>query len=80
MTSIAYIEDNLNLNKLVILTDRAQGMTSLANGEIEIMIQRQAADDGMGVGEDLVKNEVIYLNHWLIFTKKTNANKYRIIQ
>ena len=45
-----YIEDDAS--SLSVLNDRTQGGASLADGEIEIMVQRRlVADDSRGVGE-----------------------------
>jgi hypothetical protein len=45
-----YIEDEAS--SLSVLNDRTQGGASLADGEIEIMVQRRlVADDSRGVGE-----------------------------
>lgn len=40
---------------MIVMTDRAQGVTSLNNGEIEINIERTAGEDRRGVGEFLDK-------------------------
>ncbi|KAF7254845.1 hypothetical protein EG68_08829 [Paragonimus skrjabini miyazakii] len=43
----------------VVYTDRAQGGTSLEDGQVEIMLHRRTAkDDGYGVGEPLRENGV----------------------
>jgi hypothetical protein len=62
MTSLAYIEDKcikvfnyVIAKRMIIMTDRPQGVASLNDGEIEINIDRIAGEDGRGVGEVLNK-------------------------
>ena len=38
---------------MIVITDRPQGVASLNDGEIEINIDRIAAEDNKGVGEHL---------------------------
>lgn len=58
MTSSVYIEDTSSTQRLSIVTDRAQGVTSLDAGEIEIMIHRVTIkDDWKGVGEALQERD-----------------------
>lgn len=67
-------------DRMAILVDRAQGGTSLNDGEIELMVHRQALhDDAFGVGEAL--NEKAYGRgliargkHILVFGKRNNQN------
>lgn len=48
-----------NESRLSILTDRAQGGTSLESGSVELMVHRRLLhDDAFGVGEAL--NEIAY--------------------
>ncbi|XP_072947018.1 lysosomal alpha-mannosidase-like [Epargyreus clarus] len=55
VTNKIYIEDDQN--RLAVLTDRAEGGTSLVEGDIELMLHRRLLhDDAFGVGEAL--NEV----------------------
>lgn len=43
----------------VVYTDRAQGGTSLSDGQVELMVHRRLVrDDGYGVGEALVENGI----------------------
>ncbi|CAK9820569.1 Lysosomal alpha-mannosidase [Anthophora plagiata] len=54
VTSKISLKDEENLLKLSVLTDRAQGGTSLKDGEIEMMLHRRLLrDDAFGVGEAL---------------------------
>lgn len=53
MTTFVYLE-NEKKHALAIITDRAQGVASLSNGEIEIMLHRVCkVDDKKGVDEVL---------------------------
>lgn len=66
LNSRVYLQDERN--RMAILTDRAQGTTSLSDGSIDVMLHRRLLyDDGFGVGEAL--NEVQY-NKGLIATGK----------
>ncbi|XP_033225890.1 lysosomal alpha-mannosidase-like [Belonocnema kinseyi] len=57
-TKISLRDEERNL-KLAVLTDRAQGGSSLTDGEIELMVHRRCLkDDGQGVREAL--NETAY--------------------
>ena len=57
MNAAAYIKDEAA--QLSILTDRSQGVASLAQGQMEVMIQRRLlADDSRGVGEPLNETDV----------------------
>ncbi|GJQ83732.1 hypothetical protein Trydic_g20608 [Trypoxylus dichotomus] len=52
-SKISMIDANENVN-FAVLTDRAQGGTSLKSGEIELMVHRNLLDDdGFGVNEPL---------------------------
>ncbi|XP_049791934.1 lysosomal alpha-mannosidase-like [Schistocerca nitens] len=72
ITSKIVIRDDSKGLEMAILNDRAQGGSSLQNGEIEIMVHRRLlSDDGMGVGEALVepafgKGIVARGKHWLL--------------
>ena len=45
-----------------LLNDRSQGGTSLANGEIELMIQRRTLyDDNRGVGQALNETGLLFV-------------------
>lgn len=70
-SKIVLKDENKNL-EMAILNDRAQGGSSLQNGEIEIMVQRRLLnDDSMGVGEALLEEAfgtgiVVRGKHWLL--------------
>ena len=52
MNSAFYIEDQESDHRLTVMTDRAQGVTSLKPGEMEIMVHRVTnRDDWKGLGE-----------------------------
>ncbi|XP_072399843.1 lysosomal alpha-mannosidase-like isoform X2 [Diabrotica undecimpunctata] len=80
-TKIAIKDDDL---ELAVLTDRAQGGTSLKDGEIELMIHRNCLhDDAFGVGEALNetafdKGLVARGSHYVILgsSKNNNPNGY----
>ncbi|XP_015440324.1 PREDICTED: lysosomal alpha-mannosidase [Dufourea novaeangliae] len=59
VTSKISLKDEEEYLKLSVLTDRAQGGTSMKDGEIELMLHRRLlVDDAFGVGEAL--NESAY--------------------
>jgi hypothetical protein len=52
VTAAAFVQDERA--QLAVLTDRAQGATSLRSGELELMVHRRTlVDDGRGVVEPL---------------------------
>ncbi|POM62482.1 Lysosomal alpha-mannosidase [Phytophthora palmivora] len=59
ITTGAYIKDSKR--QLNVVTDRAQGAASLANGQLEVMVHRRLlADDSKGVAENLNETESVY--------------------
>nr|CAI5853429.1 unnamed protein product [Callosobruchus analis] len=66
--------------ELAVLTDRAQGGTSLEDGEVELMLHRACLhDDGFGVGEALLEEAfqrglVARGSHYLILGNKNTSN------
>jgi len=53
-----YVKDSAS--QLTVLTDRSQGGTSLAAGQVELMVHRRTLhDDGRGVGEPLNETQSI---------------------
>lgn len=74
------------------MPDRAQGGTSLSNGEVELMIHRRlCADDSRGVGENLNEKEPWDTNkgltqkmrHFIVFSNKdceSSKHTPRLIQ
>jgi hypothetical protein len=54
ITVAAYVKDQHRGIHMTVLTDRAQGVASIADGEIEVMVHRRLlADDNRGVDESL---------------------------
>ncbi|XP_034939557.1 lysosomal alpha-mannosidase isoform X1 [Chelonus insularis] len=54
VTSKIFLEDKERKMRLTILNDRAQGGSSMADGELEVMLHRRLLnDDAFGVGEAL---------------------------
>ncbi|XP_058798756.1 lysosomal alpha-mannosidase-like [Phymastichus coffea] len=59
VTAKMSIEEARSRRRLSVLNDRAQGGSSLRDGELELMVHRRTlSDDGLGVGEPL--NEKAY--------------------
>jgi hypothetical protein len=57
-----YVKDSAS--QVTVLTDRSQGGTSLAAGQVEIMVHRRTLhDDGRGVGEPLNETQSIDQNN-----------------
>ncbi|XP_060520800.1 lysosomal alpha-mannosidase-like [Cylas formicarius] len=71
------VEKNIEMG---ILTDRAQGGTSLRDGELELMVHRNAiTDDGFGVDEALIElafgeGLVARGSHYIVVAPITGAN------
>ncbi|CAD8067627.1 unnamed protein product [Paramecium sonneborni] len=86
ITSAIYIQDGQDC--IGLLNDRAQGGSSLENGQIEIMIQRRLLyDDSRGVGEALKETDnkgnglVQQIQHKLTFFNIINQpNQIRKLQ
>ncbi|CAG7723264.1 unnamed protein product [Allacma fusca] len=72
-------KQNKKRKTLILLNDRAQGGTSINDGELEVMIHRRLLfDDAFGVGEAL--NEEAYGTglvtrgkHWIVFAGDTTG-------
>ncbi|OQR94399.1 lysosomal alpha-mannosidase [Thraustotheca clavata] len=61
IASAVYIRDNKY--QLNVVTDRAQGCSSLKDGQLELMVHRRhVADDHHGVSEALNETELVYKN------------------
>ncbi|XP_049857093.1 lysosomal alpha-mannosidase-like [Schistocerca gregaria] len=80
ITSKIVIKDENKGLEMAILNDRAQGGSSLRNGEIELMVHRRLLrDDGMGVAEALQeeafgKGLVARGKHWLLVGNITRSD------
>eukprot|EP01016_Furgasonia_blochmanni_P028903 TRINITY_DN3043_c0_g1_i1.p1 TRINITY_DN3043_c0_g1~~TRINITY_DN3043_c0_g1_i1.p1 ORF type:complete len:648 (-),score=135.17 TRINITY_DN3043_c0_g1_i1:62-2005(-) len=77
VTSAIYLKDEKLNKRLVVLSDRAQGGSSLNEAEMELMIQRRLlADDRRGVDEALDERDndnqymgiIVRMTHFLLFT------------
>ncbi len=55
---------------MVIITDRAQGASSLSTGSININIERKAYIDNRGLKEGLFKLNPLHLKHYVLFVKE----------
>src|SRR4051794_17332593 len=80
ITSTAYIKDaNLQLTydtqsscltSNSLLADRAEGCSSLSDGQLELMLHRRLlADDHQGVGEPLNDSTIIRTTHLVIVNR-----------
>jgi len=92
ITSGIYIEENENKQRMTVLTDRAQGATSLNPGEIEIMIHRLTVqDDWKGLSEILKEQDPeggmlrVSTRHYLMYSSpefdlkhKQRVRQYKI--
>ncbi|XP_060519907.1 lysosomal alpha-mannosidase-like [Cylas formicarius] len=85
VTSKIVIEDVEENIQLAVLTDRAQGGSSLKDGEIELMIHRNTlVDDVLGMGEPLLEyahnqSLVVRGSHYVLFDTKNNIFEQRKI-
>ncbi len=74
MNAAAYIKDESSAStvQLTILNDRSQGVSSLVDGELEIMVHRRTLfDDGRGVSEPL--NETTNISPYPDFIRTGKA-------
>ncbi|XP_037084012.1 lysosomal alpha-mannosidase-like [Pollicipes pollicipes] len=68
-------------SQLTVLTDRSQGGSSLASGQLELMLHRRTVqDDAFGVGEPLNETEfgvglVVRGRHWVVVSDPADAPK-----
>ncbi|KAJ2942179.1 hypothetical protein O0L34_g15719 [Tuta absoluta] len=84
VTSRISIEDLTDRVCFSVFTDRAQGGTSLADGEIDLMLQRRVFTDDTGLGTSVNDNEwgegvVVRGKHYLYFSKMDHK-PYRIFE
>ena len=76
ITSFISIEDDQS--KFTIMTDRAQGGSSLKSGEIELMIHRRLInDDDLGLNQVLDDDSPARGKHYLLFDRISDGNKNR---
>ncbi|XP_049765840.1 lysosomal alpha-mannosidase-like [Schistocerca cancellata] len=85
ITSKIVIEDASKDLRLAILNDRAQGGSSLRNGEVEIMVHRRLLnDDAKGVGEALDdeafgKGRIARGKHYLVVGPTTGSGNLSLV-
>lgn len=63
-TSMAYVQDDKT--RLTIITDHAQGMTALQEGQLTVMLDRKVFVDQPGPGESVSENSATIHNHYLL--------------
>ncbi|XP_073951361.1 alpha-mannosidase 2-like isoform X2 [Choristoneura fumiferana] len=65
MTTMTYIQDRRS--RLTLITDHAQGVTALQEGQIIVMLDRRVLfDDGRGADEGLADNAATYHRHYIL--------------
>lgn len=75
-----YIDNGTD--RLALITDRAQGGSSLKDGELEVMIHRRLLhDDAFGVGEAINEQAfgtglVARGSHWVLVGKPQKKNPF----
>ncbi|KAJ8946016.1 hypothetical protein NQ318_023263 [Aromia moschata] len=80
VTTKILIKDEQKDIEVAVLTDRSEGGSSLAKGEIELMVHRRIIhDDKKGVGESLNETEFetgVYVrgSHYLVIGSATKSN------
>ncbi|XP_076297759.1 lysosomal alpha-mannosidase II [Lasioglossum baleicum] len=86
VTSKIALEDKNAYQRLSVITDRAQGGTSMKDGEIELMVHRRLLhDDAFGVGEALNelafgKGLVVRGSHYLFGGSTKNLDKFMLAE
>lgn len=64
---------------MVVISDRAQGVTSLGSGTLNLFVERKAGEDTFGVGESLYKLEKQRYHYTILFTPKEEYGQERIV-
>ncbi|CAH2103091.1 unnamed protein product [Euphydryas editha] len=65
MTNMVFIQDHKN--RLTVVTDHAQGVTALQEGQITVMLDRRILfDDSRGSGEGLADSTATYHTHYIL--------------
>lgn len=65
MTNMVFIQDHKN--RLTVVTDHAQAVTALQEGQVTVMLDRRILyDDGRGSKEDLADSAVTYHTHYML--------------
>ncbi|CAK1588317.1 unnamed protein product [Parnassius mnemosyne] len=78
ITSMVFIQDHQN--RLTVLTDHAQGVTSLQEGQLVIMLDRRVLfNDARGSGEGLADSSTTYHKHILLLENFINSKTLNIV-
>ena len=78
-TRIVLLDENSGM-QLTVLTDRSQGGSSLAEGQMELMVHRRTlTDDNRGVDEPLQDDLVVKGKHWLYFSRFDSMAENRVL-
>lgn len=65
ITSMAYIQDRRS--RVTVITDHAQGVTALQEGQLIIMLDRRVLfNDGRGTNEGLADSSITYHRHYIL--------------
>ncbi|KAI4465192.1 alpha-mannosidase [Holotrichia oblita] len=79
MTVMAYIEDTQS--RLSLLSNHAQGVASLEQGNLEVMLDRRITyNDNKGVNEGLVDNLKIINEFWLLLEHFTPIHQFQYLK
>jgi hypothetical protein len=80
-TTAVYLNDTVSGNRLSILIDRAEGCSSIQDGQIEVMVHRRLLyDDGKGVGEPLNETEQVRTIHRVTLADYVTSSTLQRIQ
>ncbi|XP_063690730.1 lysosomal alpha-mannosidase-like [Bolinopsis microptera] len=80
VTTRAVLLDEQTGMQLTVLTDRAQGGASLAEGQVELMVHRRTLeDDNRGVDEALDDELVVKGRHWLYYSRFDSMKENRVL-
>ncbi|KAK0079162.1 hypothetical protein PV326_008900 [Microctonus aethiopoides] len=86
VTAKIYLEDKIKQLRLSVLNDRAQGGTSMIDGQLELMLHRRLLnDDAFGVGEALNekafgKGLVVRGTHYLIASDLNDITSAELLE
>lgn len=75
INSHIYLKDESLDRQLTVLVDRAQGGTSLKNGQLELMLHRRLTHDDGFLNENLNDQSIVRGTHYLILSSIGNAAK-----
>ncbi|XP_048005836.1 alpha-mannosidase 2-like [Leguminivora glycinivorella] len=75
VTTLSYIQDRKQ--RLTVITDHAQGVTALQEGQIVLMLDRRVLfDDGRGVNEGLADSGGSCQRHYILLENFSRTSKY----